>query len=89
MKPFIICCVLIALCNAGRADDWQTSPNIYSFKYDGPSYLTIPGQVSINLQDGSIQFDPGYTPDAAARQFWEAVSQEYCDMLKWKAEHPR
>jgi hypothetical protein len=50
------------------------------------SYLTILGQVSISMQDGSMKFEPGYSPSAAANQFWEAVSQEYRDMLKWKAD---
>lgn len=54
----------------------------------GPTYLTIPGQVSICMTDGSIKFEPGYTTEAAARQFWAAMSADYRKMLRWKAEHP-
>ena len=57
------------------------------FELPQPRYLTIAGQVQINLQDGSIKFEPGYSPDAAARIFWEAMSEDYRKMLKWKSEH--
>lgn len=59
------------------------------FELPQPRFLIIQNQVQINLQDGSIRFEPGYSPDAAARQLWEAISQDYRDMLKWKAEHGR
>lgn len=65
----------------------NASGAIMAMKIEGPNYLIITGQVKISLKDGSMQFEPGYSPDQAARQFWEAMSQDYRDMLKWKAEH--
>jgi hypothetical protein len=61
----------------------------FTFANPGPQFLIIPGQVKINLADGSMEFDPRYNPTIAARQFWEALSQDYRDMLKWKVEHQR
>ncbi len=60
----------------------------FIFKLPGPRYLIIHGQVSINLENGSMTFEPGYSPDGAARQFWEAMSEDYRRMLRWKAAHP-
>lgn len=31
--------------------------------------------VTIDLSDGTMQFDPEYTPDEAARLFWESVQR--------------
>lgn len=90
MKPILAAAAILALATPVIADEnITTPPNIFAFKYAGPTYLTIPGQVAINLQDGSLKYEPDYSPDAAARQFWEAMSQEYRDMLRWKAEHPQ
>lgn len=52
-----------------------------------PKKLIIANLVSIKLDDGTMEFLPGYTPDAAARGFWQALSEDYRKMLKWKAEH--
>ncbi|MFD8488672.1 hypothetical protein [Streptomyces sp. NPDC059712] len=42
-----------------------------------PSRLVIDGAngplVTIHLDDGRLEYGPGYTPDAAARRFWDAV----------------
>jgi hypothetical protein len=64
-----------------------TAPNALFAAISGPTYLVIPGQVRISMKDGSIEFDPNYSPTAAARKFWEAMSQDYRDMLRWKVEH--
>lgn len=76
--------------------DMQEPPAIYSpsegsikFAQQQPTFLIIYGQVRINLQDGSMEFEPNYSPREAAKVFWEAVSQDYRDMLRWKAEHER
>lgn len=37
--------------------------------------LTIPGMVVIR-PDGTIEYDKDYTPDAAAKVFWDAVGLE-------------
>ena len=58
-----------------------------------PKTLTIQGGnpyealVTILLKDGSMTFGPHYTPEGAAKIFWESISQEYRTFLKWKAEH--
>ena len=88
MRAALCAAMLTASVMNSAAFDFATSQSVFS-TYSGPTYLTLPGQVSINLQDGSMKFEPGYSPDAAARQFWEAMSQDYRDMLKWKAEHGR
>lgn len=41
--------------------------------FSGPTYLTITGLVSIRLSDGHIEYLTGYTPDAAAKAFWDAM----------------
>lgn len=42
-----------------------------------PSQIVIDGAhgplVTIHLDDGRLEYGPGYTPDAAARRFWDAV----------------
>ncbi|MEV5451630.1 hypothetical protein [Streptomyces sp. NPDC052535] len=42
-----------------------------------PSRLVIDGAhgplVTIHLDDGRLEYGPGYTPDEAARRFWDAV----------------
>lgn len=46
--------------------------------------IKIAELVTIDLNDGSMTFGPDYSPDAAARRFWEAMSDEYREMLRWK-----
>lgn len=53
-----------------------------------PRAFVIGDLVTITLKDGSLTYGPNYTPDAAAKKFWEAMSLEYQIMLRWKAEHP-
>jgi hypothetical protein len=60
---------------------------VYSIASLEPTSIVITGQVEISLKDGSIEFKPGYSPSEAARLFWEAISQDYRDMLRWKEEH--
>lgn len=42
-----------------------------------PSQIVIDGArgplVTIHLNDGRLEYGPGYTPDGAARRFWDAV----------------
>ncbi|AKZ60752.1 hypothetical protein SAM23877_p043 (plasmid) [Streptomyces ambofaciens ATCC 23877] len=42
-----------------------------------PSQIVIDGAngslVTIHLDDGRLEYGPGYTPDEAARRFWDAV----------------
>ncbi|RIH58139.1 hypothetical protein D3C59_37070 [Streptomyces sp. SHP22-7] len=42
-----------------------------------PSQIVIDGAhgplVTIHLTDGRLEYGPGYTPDEAARRFWDAV----------------
>lgn len=44
-----------------------------------PFRLVIDGAhgplVTIHLDDGRLEYGPGYTPDEAARRFWDAVSK--------------
>src|SRR5690348_17810950 len=58
----------------------------------GPTYFILGGAngelVRISMQDGSVTFGPAYNPDEAARTFWQAISEDYRRMLRWKAEHP-
>jgi hypothetical protein len=61
-----------------------------TFQNLGPSALIIgEDMVTIDLKDGSIKFGPTYKPDLAAQTFWDAISGEYRDYLKWKAAHPQ
>ena len=60
----------------------------------GEAFFTIHGPdrsrpplVSMSMTDGSMTFGPDYEPTEAARIFWEALSQDYRDMLKWKEDH--
>ena len=39
-----------------------------------PEYFLIYGVAKIWF-DGRIEFEPGYTPDKAAEQFWNAINQ--------------
>lgn len=56
-----------------------------------PHHLQITGEiglfVDINMENGSIAFGPYYEPEVAARAFWNAISAEYREFLKWKAAH--
>jgi len=62
-------------------NDWYISQQ--------PTKLVIGDLVEIDLKDGSMKFRDGYSPDAAARTLWEAISSEYREMQKWKAEQRR
>lgn len=66
-----------------------TFSSTLTFQNPQPRKLIISDLVEIDLQDGSMTFREGYEPTKAARAFWEAMSQEYRDMLKWKAEQSR
>ncbi|WP_399559358.1 hypothetical protein [Streptomyces chartreusis] len=68
----------------------DATPNVITYPAD-PSAFTISASqaeattinlpfngrplVTIDLSDGTMQFDPDYTPDEAARLFWEAVQR--------------
>jgi hypothetical protein len=52
-----------------------------------PQKLIISNLVEIDMKDGSLKFLEGYTPEKAARVFWEALSEDYRKMLRWRAEH--
>src|SRR5271166_894421 len=73
----------------GRPSDWQGQSYFVSIPNSRPTFFILAGkdwQVRISMQDGSIEYSGNYQPNAAARQFWDAISQEYRDMLKWKVE---
>jgi hypothetical protein len=59
---------------------------VFSIANLEPTFLFIAGHVKINLKDGSMEFEPGYEPSAAAKIFWQSISQEHYRMLNWKAE---
>jgi len=68
-------------------------PADFAIRSTVPTALAIHGSngnilVSISMNDGTLTFGPNYTPDAAARAFWEAISSDYRRMLRWKTEHP-
>jgi hypothetical protein len=47
-----------------------------------PTHLTIMGNgqdflVKISLNDGSIEYGASYTPDEAARVFWESIGRAH------------
>lgn len=71
--------------DAGSSRGW--TGNVFNIETLQPSKIIISDLVEIDLKDGSMIFREGYEPTKAARAFWEAMSQEYRDMLKWKAEH--
>ena len=48
------------------------------------THLVIAELVRISLADRSIEYLDGYSPDEAARKFWEAITGEYNRM---KAEN--
>jgi hypothetical protein len=67
-------------------------------KYDGPKHFYIYHSTSwnnsdlmvdINLEDGTIHFGARYTPTLAAETFWESISGEYKDYLKWKRDRTK
>ncbi len=43
--------------------------------------------ISIDLRDGTVFLSPNYKSSAAAKIFWEAVSEEYRCFLAWKREN--
>jgi hypothetical protein len=87
LKGLLVAEHTLASCLNGIAPTLAKMALARQLEEDSNERFTIAGQVSINLQDGSMKFEPGYSPDAAARQLWEAISQDYRDMLRWKAEH--
>ena len=54
--------------------------------FEEPTSLTIAGKngvaVTISMQDGSVKLSDGYTPDEAAKTFWEAVTRMYPGSVK-------
>lgn len=82
--------------DAGQPPLWYThepASSLTAGNIKGPTYFVLSGAngelVRISMQDGSITYGPTYSPDAAAKVFWKAVSEEYRKMLRWKAEHPK
>jgi hypothetical protein len=53
-----------------------------------PQFLTIScgkGSVSVSMDDGSVKFEGGCTPDDSAKSFWEAIRAMYgvgCPAIK-------
>lgn len=69
---------------AGTIANFIDTPN-YSTNFAPSSFVIMQPQeelISIKL-DGTVKYGPHYTPDAAAKAFWEAVSHNApCKMEK-------
>lgn len=53
----------------------DTDTGFYRHSSDAAISLAHRGRMLVNLKaDGSLEYGDGYTPDAAARVFWEAVA---------------
>lgn len=54
---------------------FPTDGPYYTIRSDvQPSSIMIRDLVTIHLDDGRIEYGPKYTPDEAAKVFWEALS---------------
>jgi hypothetical protein len=64
----------------------EPSANSGSIFLTRPTSFTIAGKnsaaVSISLETGAVTLGKGYTPDAAAKEFWAAVSRMFPGSLK-------
>lgn len=60
---------------AGQPDNRITGTDTITFQQPSPQEMTFTlARVSIR-KDGKLTYHEGYEPDAAARQFWEAVAR--------------
>jgi len=60
----------------------QSIPDGKDFHVTGPQFFQLYGRggvllVAVNMDDGSITFGPTYTPDAAAKVFWDSIATNY------------
>lgn len=62
-----------------------TPPNIILGDIRASS-LHIASLVSIDMKTGEVTYGSDYTPDAAAKAFWNALSSEYATFQSERAE---
>lgn len=78
MMRIIVAVLMLAVFVPARAEDipsWTSgSVSIGAF---GPPSIVISNLVTIK-PDGTIVYGPNYTPDEAARVFWEALGRAKC-----------
>ncbi len=56
-------------------NNWTINGSSIGVSQPEQQNLSIGGLVTIH-PDGTIEYGPGYTPDAAAKVFWQAIGEQ-------------